>query len=64
MGLSSAIGIALSFLCGLWIPATLLCCVPWVQKRRCTRLASVPALTLYRDAIFALGDLLPREMAD
>lgn len=33
MGLYSTIGISVSFLSGLWIPATLLCCIPWVQKR-------------------------------
>ncbi|OAL47664.1 alpha/beta-hydrolase [Pyrenochaeta sp. DS3sAY3a] len=33
MGLSNTIGVSLSFLSGIWIPATLLCCIPWVQKQ-------------------------------
>jgi abhydrolase domain-containing protein 12 len=35
MGLSAAMGASLSFLSGIWVPATFLCCVPWVQKREC-----------------------------
>ncbi|EOA87707.1 uncharacterized protein SETTUDRAFT_160947 [Exserohilum turcica Et28A] len=33
MGIGSSIGTALSFISLLWIPATLLCCLPWVQKQ-------------------------------
>ncbi|KAH7371164.1 Alpha/Beta hydrolase protein [Pyrenochaeta sp. MPI-SDFR-AT-0127] len=33
MGTYSAIGLSLSFLSGIWIPATLLCCIPWVQRQ-------------------------------
>ncbi|KAH7084576.1 Alpha/Beta hydrolase protein [Paraphoma chrysanthemicola] len=33
MSLSSIIGIPLSFLSAIWIPATLACCLPWVQKQ-------------------------------
>ncbi|KAF2127750.1 alpha/beta-hydrolase [Dothidotthia symphoricarpi CBS 119687] len=28
-----AIGVPFSFISGLWIPATLLCCIPWVQRQ-------------------------------
>jgi hypothetical protein len=34
MGITNSVGTALSFLSLLWIPATLLCCLPWVQKRQ------------------------------
>ncbi|KAL6708088.1 hypothetical protein ACN47E_003522 [Coniothyrium glycines] len=33
MGIANAVCVSLSFLSGLWIPATLLCCIPWVQKQ-------------------------------
>ncbi|USP75433.1 hypothetical protein yc1106_02707 [Curvularia clavata] len=33
MGVNNSVGTALSFLSLLWIPATLLCCLPWVQKQ-------------------------------
>jgi hypothetical protein len=34
MSISSIIGTTLSFISGIWLPATLLCCIPWVQKRK------------------------------
>ncbi|KAF2024241.1 alpha/beta-hydrolase [Setomelanomma holmii] len=33
MSVSTIIGIPLSFLTLIWIPATLACCIPWVQKQ-------------------------------
>ncbi|EMD62554.1 hypothetical protein COCSADRAFT_222093 [Bipolaris sorokiniana ND90Pr] len=33
MGITDSIGTTLSFISLLWIPATLLCCLPWVQKQ-------------------------------
>ncbi|KAH8725381.1 Alpha/Beta hydrolase protein [Phaeosphaeriaceae sp. PMI808] len=33
MSLYAAIGLPLSFLSAIWIPATLLCCIPWVQRQ-------------------------------
>lgn len=33
MSISKAIGATISFVSGLWIPCTLLCCIPWVQKQ-------------------------------
>ncbi|KAH3911631.1 hypothetical protein HBI56_141300 [Parastagonospora nodorum] len=33
MSAFAAIGIAFSFVSTIWIPATLLCCIPWVQKQ-------------------------------
>ncbi|CAI9632001.1 unnamed protein product [Alternaria burnsii] len=33
MSISSSIGTTLSFLSLIWIPATLLCCLPWIQKQ-------------------------------
>ncbi|KAF1938683.1 alpha/beta-hydrolase [Clathrospora elynae] len=33
MGVYNLIGTTLSFISGIWIPATLLCCIPWVQKQ-------------------------------
>ncbi|KAF2272008.1 alpha/beta-hydrolase [Westerdykella ornata] len=33
MSLYSAIALPLACLSGVWIPATLLCCVPWLQKQ-------------------------------
>ncbi|PSN71435.1 alpha/beta-hydrolase [Corynespora cassiicola Philippines] len=33
MGLYSSIAVPLAFISGIWIPATLLCCIPWVQKQ-------------------------------
>ncbi|RYN55105.1 hypothetical protein AA0114_g3719 [Alternaria tenuissima] len=33
MSISSSIGTTLSFLSLIWVPATLLCCLPWVQKQ-------------------------------
>jgi hypothetical protein len=35
MSVFAAVGVTLSFLSAIWIPATLLCCIPWVQKREC-----------------------------
>lgn len=32
-GLASKIGLTIACVSGIWIPATLLCCVPWVQKQ-------------------------------
>ena len=33
MGIGGGIAVALSFISCIWLPATLLCCLPWVQKR-------------------------------
>ncbi|KAF2849790.1 alpha/beta-hydrolase [Plenodomus tracheiphilus IPT5] len=33
MSLYIALGVSLSLISGIWIPATLLCCIPWVQKQ-------------------------------
>ncbi|KAF1912733.1 Alpha/Beta hydrolase protein [Ampelomyces quisqualis] len=33
MSVLAAIGVTLSFVSAIWIPATLLCCIPWVQKQ-------------------------------
>ncbi|KAF1850561.1 alpha/beta-hydrolase [Cucurbitaria berberidis CBS 394.84] len=33
MSIYTYIGVPLSFLSGIWIPCTLLCCIPWVQKQ-------------------------------
>ncbi|KAH7385168.1 Alpha/Beta hydrolase protein [Phaeosphaeria sp. MPI-PUGE-AT-0046c] len=33
MAIFAAIGVTLSFISAIWIPATLLCCIPWVQKQ-------------------------------
>ncbi|PZD29952.1 alphabeta-Hydrolase [Pyrenophora tritici-repentis] len=33
MDMYNAIGTAISFFSLLWVPATLLCCIPWVQKQ-------------------------------
>ncbi|KAF2742294.1 alpha/beta-hydrolase [Sporormia fimetaria CBS 119925] len=33
MGILNTVGLILGTLSGVWIPATLLCCVPWVQKQ-------------------------------
>ncbi|KAF2730987.1 alpha/beta-hydrolase [Polyplosphaeria fusca] len=33
MGIYSYIAIPLAFASGIWLPATLLCCIPWVQKQ-------------------------------
>ncbi|KAF2870485.1 Alpha/Beta hydrolase protein [Massariosphaeria phaeospora] len=33
MGLYNTIVVPLAFVSGIWIPATLLCCIPWVQKQ-------------------------------
>jgi abhydrolase domain-containing protein 12 len=33
MGIGSDIAVALSFVSFIWLPATLLCCLPWIQKR-------------------------------
>lgn len=33
MGIAGGIAVALSFISCIWLPATLLCCLPWVQKR-------------------------------
>ncbi|KAH9870942.1 hypothetical protein J1614_006514 [Plenodomus biglobosus] len=33
MSLHNALGVSLSLLSGIWIPGTLLCCIPWVQKQ-------------------------------
>jgi hypothetical protein len=66
MSFYTAIGVSLSFLSAIWIPATLLCCIPWVQKRECC-LATIRVahqLMKHRDAIPALGDVFPGKMAD
>jgi abhydrolase domain-containing protein 12 len=34
MSAFAVIGVSLSFLTAIWIPATLLCCIPWIQKRK------------------------------
>jgi predicted RND superfamily exporter protein len=34
MSAYAIIGVSLSFLTAIWIPATLLCCIPWIQKRK------------------------------
>lgn len=64
MGATGAVSLTLSFLSGLWIPATLLCCIPWVQKRECNEGSVACALTVLRDAVSALGHILPRKMVD
>jgi hypothetical protein len=33
MGIGSGLAVTLSFVSCIWLPATLLCCLPWVQKR-------------------------------
>ncbi|KAJ4985074.1 abhydrolase domain-containing protein [Stagonosporopsis vannaccii] len=33
MGIGGGIAVALSFISCIWLPATLLCCLPWVQKQ-------------------------------
>ncbi|CAO2653542.1 Nn.00g029530.m01.CDS01 [Neocucurbitaria sp. VM-36] len=33
MSVYTTIGVPLAFLSGIWIPATLLCCIPWIQKQ-------------------------------
>lgn len=33
MGIGSGIAVTFSFISCIWLPATLLCCLPWVQKR-------------------------------
>jgi hypothetical protein len=67
MGAFAMIGVSLSFLSAIWIPATLLCCIPWVQKRECAPVGAQMIgqyLTGHRDVVSALGDILPRQMAD
>ncbi|KZM22720.1 Acylglycerol lipase [Ascochyta rabiei] len=33
MGIGSGIAVSLSFISCIWLPATLLCCLPWVQRQ-------------------------------
>ena len=34
MSIGGRIAVALSFISCIWLPAVLLCCLPWVQKRK------------------------------
>lgn len=47
MSLYTAIIIPLAFISGIWIPTTLLCCSPWVQKQYVLKQASAYYLAKY-----------------
>jgi hypothetical protein len=65
MSLYTAIVIPLAFISGIWIPTTLLCCSPWVQKQYVPNQAPANdfANILKQDVVSALGNILAGEMA-
>lgn len=64
MSVYTIIGVSLSFLSAIWIPATLLCCLPWVQKREYSPARDWPLANSRRDVVPPLGDILSWKMVD
>ena len=65
MSLYNFIAVPLSVISGLWIPCTLLCCIPWVQKQYVLiPVADPPHSLMTQDVVSALGDAVPWEMVD